>query len=212
MRKILLALTILSAMHLRAQEIINIVLVGPNGITNSIEVAESFIVIKKFPGYYERIDYKKGGPRIRSRSFRDSSLTVLHGDFLQYRADGGLRATGHYKDNKKSDSWKTYDDEGKLVSFLKYENDSLIETVGVEKKDPVIAYEKKAEFPGGDNAWKKYINKSLERNRPAAKTAGGGMVVVTFVITENGQVEDAQIVKSLEFSLDEDFLTTIRQS
>ena len=56
-----------------AQQITNIVLVGPNGITEDIKQAESFIVVKQFPTYYERIDYKKGGPRIRSRCYSDSS-------------------------------------------------------------------------------------------------------------------------------------------
>ena len=196
-----------------AQQITNIVLVGPNGITEDIKQAESFIVVKQFPTYYERIDYKKGGPRIRSRAYKDSSLSVLEGSFVEYRKDGGILSLGNYKDNKKNDHWKTYDDSGKLVSFLKYDNDLPVETIDINKKDSVTKYadEKESDFPGGAKAWRKYILKSLERNE-AAKSSTGGVVIVDFIIGLNGEVQEASIQKSVEFGLDEAALEMVRNS
>lgn len=213
MKRIFLFTAFFAVTHLRAQEVVNIVLVGPNGITEDIKQAESFIVVKQFPTYFERIDYKKGGPRIRSRCYKDSSLSILEGSFVQYRQDGGILATGNYKDNKKNDHWRTYDDTGKLVSFLKYENDLPVETIDITKKDSVKTYpdEKESDFPGGQKAWRKYIVKSLERNE-AAKSSTGGVVIVDFIIGLNGEVLGASIQKSVEFGPDEAVLELVRKS
>ena len=98
--------------------------------------------------------------------------------------------------------------------FCEYENDILIETVDLNKKDSAKKYddEREAEFPGGNKAWTKYIIKSLEKSEAAIKSAKGGKVILDFVIGVNGEVQEAHIMKSVEFLLDEDSLEIIRKS
>ena len=46
---------------LQAQKLVDIVLVGKDGITDDVKKATSFIAIKAYPGgVFERIDYKLG--------------------------------------------------------------------------------------------------------------------------------------------------------
>ena len=214
MKTIFLLFGFLSVLTGTAQEITNIVLVGPEGITDKIEKAQSFIVVKQFPDYYERSDYKKGGPCVKIRCYKDSNLTVLHGNYYEYRADGTTFRSGKYKDNKKHERWVTLNDTGKVISHLKYDNDVLIETVDLEKKDSVTKYddEKESDFPGGQKAWSKYLLKSLEKKDGTSKAAKGGTVIVSFIVGLNGEVMDPHIYKSVEFFLDEDALEIVRKS
>jgi hypothetical protein len=54
-----------------SQDIVNMILVGKSGITEDIKEATSFIVIKEFPNYFQRLDYKIGLPMERMRTYSD---------------------------------------------------------------------------------------------------------------------------------------------
>lgn len=214
MKIIILLFGLLIVLNTSAQKITNIVLFGPDGITEDIKKAESFVVVKQFPEYFERLDYKMGGPVAKIRCYKDTSLTVLHGNYYEYRPDGTLIYSGKYKDNKKTDNWWTFDDTGKVIHSVKYEDDVLIETIDLNKKDTSKEFgdEREANFPGGNKAWIKYLVQSLEKSETANHTLKGGKVMVNFKIGMDGLVQEAFISKSVEFALDEDSLEIIRKS
>jgi protein TonB len=214
MKKITVLLLLFSVLKINAQKITNIVLVGPNGVTDDLQKAESFIVVKQFDDHFERLDYKKAGPLIKSRSYKDADLKILEGHYFEYRPNGAILYSGMYKDNKKDDYWRTYDDTAKVISSVKYANDIAVDTVDLKKKDSSQEYgdEREAEFPGGVNAWIKYMIKSLEKNEAASKSAKGGKVVLDFIVGANGIVKDVHLIKSVEFVLDEDAVDIIKKS
>ncbi|MFM2327176.1 MAG: hypothetical protein RIR31_1378, partial [Bacteroidota bacterium] len=43
--------------NINAQKIVNLVLVDDNGVTENIKEAHSFIVVKKYPDNFQRLDY-----------------------------------------------------------------------------------------------------------------------------------------------------------
>src|SRR5688572_28395047 len=111
-----------------AQEIINIVMVGDEGITEDAAKAHSFIVIKSLGDHLERLDYKKGGPVVKIRTYKDSLLQILDGRHLEYFPSGYIHYFGHYTMNRKSGDWRTFNDTGKIILTEKYQNDILIKS------------------------------------------------------------------------------------
>lgn len=64
-------------------------MVGPNGITEDPKEATSFAVVKSYPdSHFERLDYKKAGPLIKVRTYKDLDLKILDGRYLEYATDG----------------------------------------------------------------------------------------------------------------------------
>jgi len=56
-----------------SQTIVNLILVGENGVTEDITKAKIFIVIKKYPTNFQRLDYKLHGPLIKSKTYSEST-------------------------------------------------------------------------------------------------------------------------------------------
>ena len=112
---------------LHAQKLVNIVLVGKNGITEDIKKATSFIAIKAYPGgVFERIDYKLQGPIIQLRTYSDSTLTSLSGRSFEYTIQGRLYKKGYYSNNLKTGNWDYLNDTGKVIKTERYEGGVLV--------------------------------------------------------------------------------------
>ncbi len=206
------SLLTLISFHVTAQKIIDVVYVGPGGVTEDAKQATAFIIVKEYKDeHFERLDYKKGGPLVRLRSYKDPELKVLEGRYFDYATNGSLRESGKYVNNLKDGSWRTYDDTGKVLTSVRYLNDSIIEVIDLNKKDSVISYpdEKEAAFPGGDKAWKKYLIKKLGNDNPADKSFQGGKVFINFVVGTDGSIEETFVSKSAEYILDETSLKII---
>ena len=93
----------LMSLHSFSQKITNVILVGPKGITEDAQEATSFIVIKYYPdSHFERLDYKKDGPLVKLRSFKDQDLKILDGRYFEYAFDGTLAKSGFYLNNSKN--------------------------------------------------------------------------------------------------------------
>jgi TonB family protein len=93
-----------------------------------------------------------------------------------------------------------------LITFL-----SLIMTLQVmAQEDPIFfIVEEMPEFPGGENAMKKYIADNVNYPEEAMKNNIEGKVYVTFVVSKEGSVEDAQIARGVSPALDKEALRVI---
>jgi periplasmic protein TonB len=201
-----------------SQEIVNIVLVGDNGITENIKEAHSFVAIKKYPGYFQRLDYKLGKPLQKLRSYSDSTLTVLQGAYYEYDTNGALTISGEYDKNLKIDEWYYYNDTGKVVLEEHYKNGVLIKKVNPDtvkdnsgNDDDFKKGDIEATFKKGDKDWVKYLSKSID-GEVGAKSVNGGNVIVNFVVDKEGKVTDVHLSRSVEFILDEEALRVIDNS
>jgi periplasmic protein TonB len=200
-----------------AQEIVNFVLVGDKGITQNINEAHSFIVIKKYPGNYQRLDYKIGAPLETLRSYSDSTLEILQGNYYAYTPDGKIALSGYYHNNLKEKNWYYYNDTGKVILEDKFVKGVLIETINPdtlkkeERADDIKTVEKEATFGKGDRDWIRYLSKNLNADI-ALNSVKGGEVSVMFVVNKEGQCVDIHLKKSVEFVLDEEAIRIIEQS
>ncbi|MET7253824.1 energy transducer TonB [Dyadobacter fermentans] len=65
------------------------------------------------------------------------------------------------------------------------------------------------QFPGGQIALQKYMDKYLEIPRAVRRLKVTGKVYTSFIISETGEIEEASIVKSLQYNCDQAALTLI---
>ena len=113
----------------KAQEVVNLILVGDKGVTENIMEANAFIAVKKYPTYFQRLDYNLHAPLKKVRNYTDSTLTVLEGNFYEYDVNGALKISGNYVNNLKDKDWYFYNDTGKVVLEEKYAQGILMTTV-----------------------------------------------------------------------------------
>jgi protein TonB len=72
--------------------------------------------------------------------------------------------------------------------------------------------EKESDFPGGQFGWISYLNSNLHYPERAENIHKEGEVITQFVVDEQGKVHSAEIVQSVEYSLDQEALRIINES
>ena len=201
---------------LPAQQIVNLVLVGKDGVTDNIKKATSFILVKKYPGnVFERLDYNKGKPLTKLRTYNDSLLQSQEGAYLEYFPSGSLSVKGFFSKNLKEKDWYFYNDTGKHILTETYREGNLIASKvpdTTQKKDSITYKdEREADMKGGIQTWLKYIRTHLNAD-VAHNSVKGGQVRVMFKINTEGKVADVYLKKSVEFVLDEEAIRAISAS
>lgn len=80
----------------------------------------------------------------------------------------------------------------------------------VDSDEPVFFItEEMPQFPGGEEALKKYIASSVEYPEQAQEKDIQGRVYVSFIVTKNGTVANAQIARGVEPALDKEALRVV---
>ena len=210
----LLMLSVLLQISVSAQVIVNMVLVGKDGITTKIKETQSFVVVKKYPDGFKRLDYPMHAPLKKLRSYSDSSLTVLQGTYYEYATDGAITISGYYENNLRHKDWYTYDDTGKVILIEKYNNGLITETINPDtvKKDTADKKlkpgEKEAVYKAGGKSWMQYLTRNINADL-AQNSVRGGTVKVAFRVNIEGKCEDVFLRKSVEFVLDEEGMRII---
>lgn len=81
-----------------------------------------------------------------------------------------------------------------------------------KKSDPKpVMVEKMPEYPGGNEAMYKFINKKLKYPRQARKNGIEGKVFIQFVIDTDGSVIDAKILKDIGYGCGEAALKVVNK-
>lgn len=79
----------------------------------------------------------------------------------------------------------------------------------IDEQQIFYIVEEPAEFPGGDRALYKYINDAVKYPVIAQENGIQGKVYVKFVVNERGAVSDAQILRGVDQSLNQEALRVI---
>lgn len=70
--------------------------------------------------------------------------------------------------------------------------------------------DQQAEFPGGMNAWSRFIMTTLKYPSAAARANKGGRVFVSFVVNTDGSIQDVKLIKGVGFGFDEEAIRVIK--
>lgn len=154
------------------------------------------------------------GPRIKRIQYRDGQMESTHGKLLYYNKTGYFDSTGYAYDNLRHGDWYYYNDTGKAVLRKIYEMGHLTSTTNIDtvSKDSDTTDGVESSFVGGFKKWKQYLMKTMEYPQRAQNALITGSVVVAFMVNTEGKAVDAEIHKSVEYSLDEEAIRLIVNS
>jgi TonB family protein len=157
----------------------------------------------------------------------DENGKIKNGKYITYHSS--IRDTaGYYINNRRDGVWNlyTHDLNNRLVSQLTYQTDQLISKKdsdevkkeiayrmdSLNRQMPGTGYEMESRFAGGDHGWQEYLLHSLHYPDEAVDNMIQGAVVIIFVVDKEGNVSDASILRSVEYSLDTESLLIINAS
>ena len=80
-----------------------------------------------------------------------------------------------------------------------------------ESDEPFISVDQMPEFSGGEKALFSFLSNNINYPAAARKAGAEGLVVVTFVVTANGDIQDVKILKGLGFGTEEEAIRVIRK-
>lgn len=68
------------------------------------------------------------------------------------------------------------------------------------------------EFPGGMNAWAKFIQRNLRYPAIAQESAVQGKVFLSFVVEKDGNISDVKVLRGIGYGCDEEAIRVIKKS
>ncbi len=113
---------------------------------------------------------------------------------------------GDISNGFKTGIWKTINKEGKVLYEDEYNKGQFIKGVNFTKDKPITykMIEQQAEYDGGMEALGRFLSNHLKYPPTANRDRIGGKVYVQFVVSEKGNIQDVQIIKSLRADCDEE--------
>ena len=100
-----------------------------------------------------------------------------------------------------------------LVDSIDLKAPPAIAKITVEDNAVYATVDQEASFPGGSNAWRKFLMRELDANRLTESGAAPGVytVLVEFVVSKNGDLSDIHAVNSIGFGLDKEAMRAIKK-
>ncbi len=107
-------------------------------------------------------------------------------------------------DNKEQIVQAPIEDNSKAVEMPKDDDENKVFT----------KVEVDAAFPGGNNAWSRFLTNNLESNLPGENGAAPGSytVVVRFIVSKDGSVSDVQAETNHGFGMEQEAVRVIKKS
>jgi periplasmic protein TonB len=176
--------------------------------------------------------YEIFGPMLSSCQTSDENGAIKNGRYTTYQ-NGDIDTSGFFMNNLRDSFWVIYGHTGmhRLLKKIRYKNGELISekdssAINREEKlrldsiklahrsdkDSILKVEIESSFTGGDQAWQQFLRKNLRYPDRAINNVVQGIVIVLFVVNKDGQVEDASISRSVEYSLDRESLRIVRMA
>lgn len=228
-RFVILALLTLSLYFAGAsQQIVNYAMVGNNSITKKAKEAKFLIIVRKYSDTcFEREEYNFTGPLMDQHLQRPGYDPKKHGRYLEYSSEGAERLQGAYSNNQKDGYWHVYDDTMHANHENLYELGQAIHDWGedslqwhneqIKKSNEYSTsfrtVEKEATYPdGGEAGYTKYVTQHLKYPDRATELGAHGTVTIQFVVDTTGKLREFQLIRSVEFSLDNAVLDAISNS
>jgi periplasmic protein TonB len=162
--------------------------------------------------------YNFVGPMISEERFLDRECKKMHGIQRYFHKTGFVDSTGAVYNDRREGEWTFFNDTGRAVIKKVFANGLLVSTKNlleeVPRTDSAIyeKVEKESEFPGGLNAWQKYLVNNLKYPERALKAEVMGTVEVVFIVDKEGRITSPEIFRSVEYSLDKVTMALLQKS
>ncbi|MEO6136295.1 MAG: TonB family protein [Ginsengibacter sp.] len=219
MRLFLTIFLILLAGYCNAQKVVNAVWTNDTDIVTKVEEAKFLIIIKSYNDTaFERLDYSFSGPLLKRKMYSDQNMKVLQGTSATYHPNGYLAEEGNYTNNKKDGNWHLFDDTSHAITEMKYHLDSLLSVTDLDslykEKEKLKVPEDtsgqvEASYSGGTAGIAKIISKNFTVPDRISSLGHGGTAKVRFIIDKTGKINHIDIMKSVEYSFDEECMRVV---
>ncbi len=162
--------------------------------------------------------YPLWGPMLSSEKYKDDKGSVLNGRSVYFNAAGTRDSLANFENGLLNGPFYYFNDTGRVYLQKEFSKGVLIATIDRIKKDSIDEAEGKKKqdntkktaiesvFPGGPNAWGRYLYQNLTYPERAQQQNIQGKVVTEFVVDTMGHISNLEIIKSVEFSLDQEAL------
>jgi TonB family protein len=139
-----------------------------------------------------------------------------NGTGIEYMTKTGVKGQGPVKGGKQDGLWVYRHESGKKVMEVVYNSQELVsEACFDEKEQPlsgVCKHDRPAEFPGGAEAWTKFLQKTIKFPKSAIKNNISGIVMVKFMVKVDGSITGARVISSPDADLSEEALRVLTLS
>ena len=155
-----------------------------------------------------RMHWHKDGMAADSMNFDGKG----NGAEVGWHEDGTLSFAGYWvSDTLKRGTWKYYHTNGKLSLSEQYAEGKRVsancfDEAGQPIDAAICGEEKEAEFPGGINGWRRFIQRTLNPNVPAKNKAPDGQytVVMQFIVGKDGKLTDIKPRTHFGFGMEQE--------
>ena len=168
---------------------------------------------------YQATAYFLPSKKLESRStWADTALSKPRGLSISYNENGIVKDSTNYFDNGKVAYSYKYKDDGKLFVYYRGDREgNEIEVKGYDESGKIIKgfiYEKEAAFPGGHEAWNKFIANTAKRNVPIKNGAPNGKytAVVRFIVNTKGMVTDIEAETNNGYGMEEELIRVLKKA
>lgn len=168
-------------------------------------------------GYYKGQQLKWNGEGFLTDSAHFDGAG--NGTWVQWTGEGVLYSAGRYvRDTAKIGRWKYYHANGAVLATEDYAGEGkpvchCYTPEGVEI-DTALCYEKEASFTGGQTAWRRYLERSLNAQVPGDNGAKNGYytVMVKFIVDKDGTVSDIKALTDHGYGMEAEVIRMIKTS
>ena len=113
-------------------------------------------------------------------------------------------------------STKTVESDNKtqIVAPVEDKGTSIVEAPKADEEDKIFTkVENEAQFPGGQAAWVRYLQKNLNANTPVDNGAPSGtfQVIVKFIVSKDGSISDVQAESKHGYGMEEEAVKIIKR-
>ena len=167
------------------------------------EAADDYEVLFKDAENPDKVVVRKfadNGQLIYEFPYSSYEEKIAHGTYRTWYDAGQLRSEKKYLNGESHGSFITYWENGQKKREDQYENNKLKEGTTWDQlgnEVPYYEFEIRPEFPGGQKALVKY----LQKNAKKPKNAAGGRVVVGFIVDVDGAITDISIKETTSMGL-----------
>jgi len=137
--------------------------------------------------------------------YEDPALSIEHGTFVFYHANGKVESTGEYRHGFKTGVWKRFDQWGRPLAEKVYDPEALAN----------ILYTRASvmpRYPGGDE--KVFVRYIKENVTPTGTKKPKGTITTSFIVEKDGHLSDVRVDhgKGSDPGLDEQVVDMLKRS
>ena len=167
--------------------------------------ANYYRTIKKMDnGFLVSDYYLNGNPQMIAEASQVKPTLIKEGACFFYLEDKKVSSKGMYTNNNQIGKWVEYVDEGKdsiIYTVLKNGKKEYSRYSDKDKNGNYLVVEVMPQFPGGVNEMMVFFSKNSKYPKQARKKNWTGKTYISFIVNDNGELQDYKIVKSSGYEI-----------